>query len=271
MAGPVFRANGARATSAGAATIAPAKPTVDGQNGVLLAVVTSKNNATHATGTAGWSLVGSQTNSGAGFTASLWIAAESAGAPTFTWTGSVACSAQISYYSDPANSMNIGVSVSGATGAGTTATHTSTAFTTDAANSLAVYVDVAAANTAIATPAGWTEDVDNGSATDAGRTAFGNKAIASSGASSGSISVTGANAAWVQFLVELRGSTPTAGLEVSKASLAAWAEPPAGLDVSKASLAAWVETNDLRFAKAELIAWLDSTGSTRRRRSIING
>lgn len=271
MAGPVFRANGARATSAGAATIAPAKPTVDGQNGVLLAVVTSKNNATHATATPGWSLVGSQTNSGASFTASLWIAAESAGAPTFTWTGSVACSAQISYYSDPANSMNIGVSVIDTPSTGTTSPHSSAAINTDADNALAVYIDVAAANTALTNPAGWTQDVSGGSATDAGRTTFGSKAVASSGSSSGAISSAGAVAAWVQWQLELKGSTAAAGLQVSKASLVAWAEPPAGLDVSKATLAAWVETNDLRFSKVELIAWLDSTGSTRRRRSIING
>lgn len=270
MAGPVFRASGSRSQSAGAASIAPAKPTVDGQNGFLLAVVTSKNNATHATATGGWSQVGSQTNSGASFTASLWIAAEGAAAPTFTWTGSVACSAQIAYYSDPSNTMNIGVSVSGTTGTGATATHTSSAFTSDANDALAVYVDVAAANTAIAQPTGWTEDVDNGSATDAGRTAFGSKAIASSGSSSGAISVTGANAAWVQFQIELKGSAATAGLQVSKAAVAAFVEPPAGFDVAKASVAAWLETNDFRVSKMDAIAWLDAvTPSDRRRTSLM--
>jgi hypothetical protein len=121
-------------------------------------------------------------NSGASFTASLWIAAEGAAAPTFTWTGSVACSAPRSLIiRDPQNGPAGDGFGQRDDRRGTTATHTSTGFTSDANDALAVYADAAAANTAIATPAGWTEDVDAGSATDAGRTAFGNKAIATSG------------------------------------------------------------------------------------------
>lgn len=256
MAGPAFVAAGTRAQSAGAATITPGKPAVSGAAGALVAIVTSKNNATHSSATAGWTKL-AQVNSGASFTASLWIASESASAPTVTWTGSVACSAQIAYYNDPSNNVLAAVSVSGTTGSGTTSTHTSTGFTSDAANALAVYVDAAAANTAIATPAGWTEDVDNGSATDAGRTAFGSKAIATSGTGSGNISVTGANAAWVQFQIELKGSAAS-GAQASKIEATSWLDAKAGAAAAKVEAVAWLDGKDGGSAsKIEAVAWLD--------------
>jgi hypothetical protein len=267
VAGPLFRAAGARSASASAATLSPAKPAVDGQKGMLLAAVTSKNNAAHSCPTSGWSQVGAQVNSGASFTASLWAAAETAAAPTFNWTGAAACSAQIGYYTDPANSMNIGSSVVGAAGSGTTSPHSSTALVTDAANVLAVLIDVAAANTALTAPAGWTLDISGGSATDAGRTTFGSKAIATTATSSGATSSAGAAAAWVQWQVELKGAAATAGLQVSKEDLAAFLEPKAGFDVSKFKAAAWLESNDFRTSKAELMAWLDSTGAGGGRRT----
>lgn len=270
MAGPGFVRVGTRAQSAGAATLSPTKPTIDAANGVLLCVVTSKNNATHATATSGWAQVGTQVNSGASFTASLWRAAEGAGAPTFTWAGSVACSAQIAYYADPANVTDTTLGTP-SSNSGATATHSTTAITTGRDNSLAIYVDVAAANTAIAQPTGWTENSDAGSATDAGRTAFGSKAVASSGASSGAISVTGANAAWVQWQVELRGELAAANsLQVSKAEALAWLDPPEGFDVSKAEVLAWLDAPDeANFSKVEVLAWLDydPTPVTGRRRN----
>lgn len=258
MAGPAFRVAGARAQSAGATSIAPAKPAVDGQNGILLCVVTSKNNAAHSTGTSGWSQIGAQINSGANFTASLWIAAESAGAPTFTWTGSVACSGQICYYSDPANVVSTSIGAS-ASNSGATATHSSAAFTSTQNNSLAVYVDVAAAATALTNPSGWSADSDTGSATDAGETSFGSKAIAASGSSSGAISVTGANAAWVEWQIELLGQTPTAGFQISRGDLGSWLTPPlAGFAATKAELGGWLIPPLAGFSgsKEELGAWL---------------
>ncbi len=258
MAGPLYTSVGTRNASAGAASIAPAKPTVNGQNGILLAVVTSKNNATHSTATGGWSQIGTNVNSGASFTASLWIAAESAAAPTFTWTGSVACSGQIAYYSDPAavTSSTIGASTNNT---GSTSTHSTSAIVTTANLSLAVYIDVAAANTALTSPGGvWTQNNDTGSATDAGRTTFGSQSFATSGTSSGAISVTGANAAWVQWQVEVLEVAATAGFETSKAEAAAWYEPPDGFDTSKAEVAAWYEPpSGFDTSKVEVGAWLD--------------
>ena len=288
MAGPVFRAVGARSQSASAASIAPAKPTVDGASGLLLCVVTSKNNAVHSCATSGWSLVG-QVNSGASFTASLWKAKESAGAPTITWTGAAACSAQIVYHADPANEVSLTLGAS-TNNNGTTSTHSTSAVTTSNNNSLVVYVDAAAANTGLATPSGWTENSDTGSGTDAGETTFGSKANATSGTSSGAISVTGANAAWVMWQVEIGGVGVNNAAEFSKAELAAWEEPAVGAAFAKAELGAWEEPavgaafakaefgawidapNEADFSKAELGAWLDYVGGAARRRqgSIVN-
>lgn len=267
MAGPIFRGNGAVAATASGTSLAPAKPTLDTNgNGAQLAIVTSKNNATHSTATSGWVKI-AQTNSGASFTASLWIAAEGAAAPTFTWTGAAAGSAQIVYYTDPQNTMHNGVTVSGTTGAGVTTTHTSTGFNTDADNALAVYVDACAVSTAMAQPSGWTEDLDNGSGTSATRHVFGSKSVATSGSGSGNISVTGGNAAWVQFQIELKGSAASAGLQASKVGASAWLDP-SGLAVSKATVAAWLDTNDVRFAKVSVHAWLDSSGASPGRRRV---
>lgn len=264
MAGPLFAGIGGLAASASAASLSPALPTPHTNgNGIYIAVVASKNNATHSTATGGWTQI-AQTNSGASFTASIWIAAQGASAPTFTWTGAAACHAQIIYYTDPQNTMAASVSVTGTTGTGTTATHTSTGFTSDANTVLAIYADACAVSTSLATPAGWTEDFDNGSATSGSRQVFGSKSIATSGTGSGNISVSGGAAAWVQFQIEVKGSTPTAGLQVSKVGLSAWAEP-SGLAVSKATVEAWLETNDARFSKVELAAWLDPSNASRRR------
>lgn len=270
MAGPLYNSVGTRSQSAGAATLSPAKPTAASANGFLLAVVTSKNNATHSTATSGWTLI-AQVNSGASFTASLWRAKGNAAAPTFTWTGSVACSAQIAYYDDPANVVDTAIG-SSTNNNGTTSTHSTSAFTSTRANSLAVYVDVAAANTAAAQPSGWTEDVDGGSATDAGRTVWGSKTLGASGSSSGAISITAANAAWVQFQVEVMGEAAAANsLQVSKAAMGAWVEPPSGLSMAKVEMGVWLDApNEASFSKVELGAWLDYVGGVARRRQIIN-
>ena len=273
MAGPIFNSVGTRSTSAGATSRAPAKPSAASANGLMLCVVTTKNNETHSTATAGWALL-SQVNSGAGFTASLWHAKGDAVAPTFTWTSSVACSAQISYYDDPANVVDV---VLGATtsNSGTTSTHSTSSVNTTRSNSLVVYADVAAANTALATPSGWTEDVDAGSATDAGRSTWGSKAVASSGSASGAISVTGANAAWVQWQVEVMGEAAPAGFQVSEVEVGAWEDVSPGFSASEVEVGAWLDRpNEFSVSEVEVGAWLDFTGlpaaARRRQASVVN-
>lgn len=272
MAGPTFENNGALATTASGTSLSPARPTPVQLGGVYIACVCSKNNAVHATATGGWSLL-SQVNSGASFTASLWIAPSGSAAPTFTWTGAAAGHAQIAYYApDANNAAHNGVSISGTTGTGTASPHTSTGFNTDANDALAIYVDACSVNTGLSTPAGWAEDADTGSATSATRQTFGSKSVATSGSASGNISVAGGAAAWVQFQIEIKNKAAVGGVEISKEGLLAWLEAPAGFDVAKSGVYAWLETNDVRFAKAELYAWLDGTASPsggRRRMSLM--
>jgi len=258
--GAIFNQGAARTQSASAATLSPAKPTNANAVGVMIAYVTSKNNATHSTATSGWTLV-SQVNSGASFTASLWIAAGSAAAPVFTWTGAAACSAKVIYYQEAfARQLDVSLGAT-ASNSGLTATHSTASITSTRNDSLAVYVDVAAANAALTTPSGWTSDVSEGSATDAGRGSLGNKPLATSGSTSGAISVTGANAAWVQWQIEIRvqvGATNT--LEVSKLEAHAWLDVPTGLSVAKLEANAWLDAPlGLSVAKLELSAWLDVT------------
>jgi hypothetical protein len=287
MPGPAYIRAGARSQAASGTSRSPAKPTVDSQNGILIAIVTSKNNATHSTATAGWTRIGAQVNSGANFTASIWIAAESAAAPTFTWTGSVANSAQISYYTDPAGvtSTTVGATTNNN---GTTSTHSTVSINTTVNKALVVYIDVAAANTAIAQPSGWTERADAGSGTDAGRTAWGDKEVATSGSASGAISVTGANAAWVQWQIELYGVAGAANTaQWSKADVHALLDPPTGAALSKVDVHAWLDDIpdvaewskvDVHgwlepplgsdFSKVDVHAWLDMAAVSLRRRQL---
>jgi hypothetical protein len=270
VAGPVFRAAANASVSAGATSITPALPTLDTNgSGLLLAVCLTKNNATHFNGTSGWTLV-SQVNSGASFTVSLWKALQSAAAPAFSWTGSVACSSQVMYYTDPANAMDVAnVSLLGAAGTGTTSPHSSAGANTTLNNVLAVYFDGCATATALTNPAGWTSEFTGTSATSGTAHNWGDKPIATSGSASGAISITGGNAAWVQWQIQVSGQSATAGLQVSKADASAFVEPKTGFAASKAGAVAWVETNDFRVAKMSVAAWLDTAPGIGRRMSFM--
>jgi hypothetical protein len=209
VAGAVtYGAAGTYAASAGATSRNPALPTGVTAQSELWASVGSKNNATHSSSTTNWTKV-DQRNSGASWTVSLWrytgSDATAASSVTVTWTGSVASYGQSWRMQGRTGSNAIGTP---SFNTGTTATHSTTAVTTTTPGSRVMYVDGAAANTAIAQPTSWTENLDNGSGTGATRLAVGGRDFTSSGSSSGNISVTGANAAWVQWQVELPAPQP---------------------------------------------------------------
>lgn len=271
MAGPLFRIAGSRAQSASAATLTPTKPTVDTNGaGLLVCVVTSKNNAVHSTATTGWTKLG-QINSGANFTSSIFYAAQAAAAPVITWTGAAACSAQVLYFTDPQNTLDITVAAS-SSAAGTGTPHTSTAFTSTRANALALYIDLVASNSSPGTPTGWTNVVQTGSATDAGATNAATKATASSGSSSGATSVAAAAVAWTTWQLELRGAAP-GPFDVSKAESDVWLTPPADqLAVAKLEASVWLVPNDnmLKFGKIEVDLWLTAAPVTRRGRLLFS-
>ena len=207
---PSYLNAGTRANSSGATSLSPALPASRTTGNLLIAVAGSKNNFAHTCTTAGWTKFAQQ-NSGTAWTVSLWVYRRTQGgvdgsetAPAITvGTSSVACFAQVIQYSgtfDPTDFLGGEVNVNTGTGS----THSCNGIVTTADNSLVIYIDAAAANTALNTPAGWTENLDNGSNTGATRNANGSKAIETAGTSSGNISVSGANAAWVMWQIELR-------------------------------------------------------------------
>lgn len=194
---------GTRSSSTGVTGFTPGLPASRVLGNFLIATIISKNNATH-TWPSGWTKV-SQVNSGASFTASWgyrFVNGDEA-APAVTWSGSADGGAIVHQLS--------GVDFDGplqtTSQTGATSTHTGTAITAAAAGRI-FYLDAAAANTALATPTSFTEHQDSGSATGATRQTLGSYAR-TAGQSSGSISVTGANAAWVMWTFELQDRLST--------------------------------------------------------------
>ena len=187
-------------SSAGATTLNGSVPASLVNGNILISHCSIKNNETITVSGTGWTKW-SQVNSTAGFTDCLAWCLVSGTPPscTFTWTSSVACRTITYQYSGtPANPFGNSLSSTGST-----STHSNTGINTTGDNSLVIYIDGCAANTALATPATWTENEDTGSSTALIRGTAGSKSIASNGSASGSISVTGGAAAWVMWQIEL--------------------------------------------------------------------
>jgi len=213
---PKWSQVGTLSTATGQTSRAPALPSAAQRGDTLIATCASENNDTHSCATTGWSKLG-QTNSGAGWTVSHWVAiydpdnahSGATAGPTITWANSNDASAQVAAYRDGKGSGTVAAYL-GTVGAGTTSTHTATGGNTTANNVLAAYGDHATANTALGAPGGsWTERVDAGSATGPCRIVFGDQEIATSGTGSGNLSMTGANAAWVQQQFEIYAAANT--------------------------------------------------------------
>jgi len=197
-----FWASGALSTATAQTSRTPALPANSQRGDIVLAHCASENNNTHACSTSGWNNLG-QTNSGTGWTVSYWWAIEDGalGAPVITWTDSNDASAHTHSFRD--TKVSTPCAYIGTVGTGTGGTHTSTGGNSTENNVRVAYIDHANANTALATPAGWTEHTDSGSATGPCQTTLGSIAIATLGTGSGNISVLGALAAWVQQQIEI--------------------------------------------------------------------
>lgn len=257
-----YSTNGTAVQSASAATLSPGKPTVATNGGVLVAVVLSKNNATHSTTTTGWNVL-RQANSGASFTVSVWIADESAAAPVFSWTGAAACYAVVYYLFDIAGPISKTISAIGSTTTGTTTPHTGTGFTTDDNNTLEILIDACSINTAFTAPTGWTRNSSAVGATSLTAIGFCSKSVSSSGTATGSTSSAGGAAAYAQFQFELK-SLAAVALESSKLEATTWIEVQDGLSVPKIEATTWLDGNKFEASKFEITVWLDRTGRTRR-------
>jgi hypothetical protein len=201
-----FGAAGTLGAAASGTSIAPALPAGLVVGNLMVGFVSTKNNATH-TWPAGWTKV-NQTNSGALFTTSwAWrIFRTGDTAPSVTWTGSVANTGQIWSYTGQDVLNPIGAV--GTVATGTTTPHTSTAITTTRNNSFTIYIDACSANTVLTAPAGYTQNVGNGSATSVTANAAGSKTVSTTGTSTGAISTTGGAAAWTQAQVEILAPMP---------------------------------------------------------------
>lgn len=241
--------SGTRANSSGATSRTPALPGSRVSGNLLLAIIGSKNNFTHTSSSPGWSKL-DQRDSGTGWTTSLWIYNRTGGgvdgseaAPTVDVASSnVACFGQVIQCSgpfdpdDPIGATNFNT--------GTSSTHSCTGVNTTADNSLMLYIDTAAANTALATPSGWTENLDNGSSTGATRNTVGTKQMGSSGSASGDISVAGASAAWVMWQIELLDAPPHP-----------WVKGKIEVDASQADYTFASRTPDMSKAQLVKVSW----------------
>jgi len=264
----VYVAAGTRQSNAGAASLTPALPTLGGRTGgVLVAMATANSNGALATATSGWRLV-VQRNSGAGFTGAIFAAAVGSAAPVIT--GTTMTSAQTVYFEHPTQPVDL-ASVGVTNGSdGLTATHTSTGYNTTYDGSLATYFDLSAANTALGLPSGWKENLDVGSATGPSRNVFGSKIMTTAGSATGNISVTGANAAWVQFQIEFLLVPPPTGLSVESLEMTPWIEQGEGLAVGALEIVPWIRNAvGLEVAILEMVPWIRTlSGSTARRRQL---
>jgi hypothetical protein len=190
-----YQSRGTFSASAGTTSRALGLPTVNGQNGILIAVAISSNNATHNSTTTGWTKF-AQLDAGATHTASIWIASESVVAGvTVTWSGAAAASGQIYYFSDPTGIPVLTTISVSSSNANLASPHTCPGFVTDSNNILGVYIDTTNSNGVHAQPTGWIEQSDQGSATSGQGIGLGTQTFAVSGTNTGSISMSGSTRA----------------------------------------------------------------------------
>lgn len=204
MASPVFVRNSLTSLTAGATSLSHTLAIVDGAQGVWVLLISVKNNDNITCATAGWNKIGQQ-NSGASFTAALFMAQEGAGNPTFNWTNSARAHIESCYYKYASGTQINAAPTNYTSAGGSTNPFTTAAFTSSAADVLAVYaIAINQASTLFDAAAGWTENRENGSTTSAIDESIGSKAIATSGASSGAPSGTYfVDQVYVMFNVEL--------------------------------------------------------------------
>ena len=190
---------GTRSSSSGATTRTPALPASLVNGDLLFAVAGAKNANTH-TWSAGWTKIDQRTQGTFTVSLAVRVVDGSQVAPVISWTGTAACFAQCYAHFAGDTKKPIGAII---VNSGTGSTHTCPALASTQRDSRIIYIDAAAANTALATPTGRTENLDNGSATGATRNVIGGINVPARSGQAAAISVVGANAAWVMWQIEL--------------------------------------------------------------------
>jgi len=201
---PVYIASGTLSVASAVTSRNPSAAITGRMRGDLMLCVThSENSATHSISGSGWNILTQHTGPTSCQVSYAWRIYDGTDVnPTISWSGSADASSRVHLYRDtretgtPINSL-------GTHGSGTSTTNTSTGGATTANDVLAVYYGVTRANTAAATPSGWTERFDSGSTTGPVRHYGGDKPIATSGTNSGDISITAGGTEYVQKQLEL--------------------------------------------------------------------
>lgn len=198
-----FTSAGTLASSASAATLTPALP-LSSFGDAMFAMITKSNSAPINT-PSGWRKMFNQGGPSVNLEYTFFFAQYGLGvaAPVFTWSGAVACAAQVfGFSSDTGRGANIGAI--GGRSAGATNPHTSNGITSTQATSLAVAFDCQLSSTAQATtPSGWSPLFANGDATSGMAFALWGNALSPQGTASGSISVTEGAVNWNQNQAEI--------------------------------------------------------------------
>jgi hypothetical protein len=201
---PVYIGSGTLTAAAGVTSRTPSAAITGRMRGDLLLCVThSENSATHSISGTGWNILTQHTGPTSCQVSYAWRIYDGTDVnPTISWTGSADASARVHLFRDT-REAGTPVNTLGTHGSGTTTTHTSTGGVTTANDVLAVYYGLSRANTAAATPSGWSERFDSGSSTGPVRHYGGDKPIVTIGSGSGDISITAGGTEWIQRQLEL--------------------------------------------------------------------
>jgi hypothetical protein len=219
-------------------------------------LVQVKNNDVITTATAGWTKI-DQRNRGAGLTVALFIGTAAAASPVFTWASAAACGAVQWAYG-----CGFGIPETATWGAtsfatGLTNPNTSPSITTTRDRSLVVYAGANNVNfNFTAPPAGWTENWDLASGTDAAGAVSGSRSLETAGSASGAISINGSNNPWVQFQVEILTTASPAGLTMAEEEVTAWTAPGGGITAAEQEIVGWIGEPGVTIAEEEIVLWL---------------
>jgi hypothetical protein len=145
-------------------------------------------------------------------TVSLWAYKHTSGgtdgsetAPVITWTNGANAYARM-FALDGSLDLTSGPFGASNSNTGTGTTHSCTGVSSTRDESLMFYVNSHNTADTSPTPTGWTERIDNGDVSRLLRTSTGDKDVATSGGSSGDISITSGNAEWVMYIYEVKSA-----------------------------------------------------------------
>lgn len=193
---------GSRAGANNGTSVTPALPASLAVGDLMVTAILVEATSQTISTPSGWTQLG--TTGATGITVAWYYRVYQSGdtAPSYSWATSASNGGLVMRFTgvDPTTSIGAKSTVSN----GTTSTHTSNALTTTAANSMVILLDAVSVNTTLGTPSSWTLGINSGTGgSTTNNIAMMYQTVASSGASSGSTSVTGGSGAWGAQQIEL--------------------------------------------------------------------